>query len=60
MLSKISSPSKNELLRKITSTNSMKISVVEVFSKTDKPTINKEIDRLLRKGHFSVIFIDGG
>ena len=27
--------------------------------KSNKPILNKEIDRLLRNGHFSVIFIDG-
>ena len=38
----------------------VKFEVVEVFSMKDKPTINKFYDRYMRKGHFSVMFIEGG
>ncbi len=40
-------------------TNS-KFEVIEVFSMKDKPTLNKLFDQYMRKGHFSVMFIDGG
>ena len=40
-------------------TNS-KFEVIEVFSIKDKPTLNRLFDQYMRKGHFSVMFIDGG
>ncbi len=40
-------------------TNS-KFEVIEVFSMKDKPTLNRLFDQYMRKGHFSVMFIDGG
>ena len=33
--------------------------VVEVFSKKDKPNINRIFDDHIRSGHFSVLFIEG-
>ena len=40
-------------------TNS-KFEVIEVFSMKDKPNLNRLFDQYMRKGHFSVMFIDGG
>jgi len=37
-----------------------KFEVIEVFSMKDKPTLNRLFDQYMRKGHFSVMFIDGG
>jgi len=38
----------------------VKFEVVEVFSMKDKPTLNKTFDHFIRKGHFTVLFIEGG
>jgi len=40
-------------------TNS-KFEVIEVFSMKEKTNLNKLFDQYMRKGHFSVMFIDGG
>jgi len=38
-----------------------KFEVIEVFSTSDKQSINKTFDRYHKQnGHFSVMFIDGG
>jgi len=62
MISKTISPqSKTQLLTVIQKLKpSTKFEIVEVFSGSDKQTINKLFDRYLKqKGHFSVMFIDG-
>ena len=52
---------KSELIRSINQLPSnIKFDVIEVFSMKDKPTLNRLFDQYLRKGHFSVMFIDGG
>ena len=62
MISSTNQPkSKTELVRFINKLPpNVKFEVVEVFSMKDKPTINKFYDRDMRKGHFSVMFIEGG
>ena len=61
----ISSPhapkNKSELIRSINQLPSnIKFDVIEVFSKNDKATVNLLFDQYVRKGHSSVMFIDGG
>ena len=62
MISSTNTPkSKTQLVQSINKLPSnVKFEVVEVFSMKDKPTINQFYDRYMRKGHFSVIFIEGG
>tara|TARA_B100000683_G_C12194051_1_gene433831 strand:+ start:161 stop:349 length:189 start_codon:yes stop_codon:yes gene_type:complete len=62
VISSTSKPkSKTELVRSINKLPSnVKFEVVEVFSMKDKPTINKTFDQHIRKGHFTVMFIEGG
>ncbi len=62
MISSTNQPkSKTELVRSINKLPpNIKFEVVEVFSMKDKPTINKFYDQYMRKGHFSVMFIEGG
>lgn len=62
MISSTNSPkTKNQLVQSINKLPpNVKFEVVEVFSMKDKPTINKFYDRYMRKGHFSVMFIEGG
>jgi len=52
--------SKTELVRSINKLpNNVKFETIEVFSMKDKPTINKSFDNHIRKGHFTVLFIEG-
>lgn len=37
-----------------------KFQIIEVLSMKDKPILNRLFDQYMRKGHFSVMFIDGG
>ena len=62
MISSTNQPkSKTELVRSINKLPpNVKFEVVEVFSMKDKPTINKFYDQYTRKGHFSVMVIEGG
>lgn len=62
MISSTNNPkSKTELVRSINKLPSnVKFETVEVFSMKDKPTINKTFDNQIRKGHFTVLFIEGG
>jgi len=62
MISTTNKPkSKTELVRSINKLPSnVKFEVVEVFSMKDKPTMNKTFDHHIRKGHFTVMFIEGG
>ena len=62
MISSTNQPkSKTELVRSINKLPpNVKFEVVEVFSMKDKPTINKFYDQYMRKGHFLVMFIEGG
>jgi hypothetical protein len=59
MLSKTTKLSKSELIRKLQSITDNKIGVIEVFDRNDKSKVVGEFDRLLRNGHFSIIFIGG-
>ena len=49
----------NEMMSDLSERNK-KVIKVEVFSMKHKPTINQLYDRYMRKGHFSVMFIEGG
>lgn len=59
MLSKFFQPSKNEIVKKLNSTNSNKISVVEVIDRNSRGELVREIDKKLIKGNLSVILIEG-
>ena len=59
MLSKFFQPSKNEIVKKLNSTNSNKISVVEVIDRNSRGELVREIDKKLVKGNLSVILIEG-
>ena len=59
MLSKTVKLSKGDLVRKIQSVSDTKIGIIEVFDKNDKNKVVSEFDRLMRNGHFSVIFVGG-
>ena len=59
MLSKFFQPSKSELVRKLNSTNSNKISVIEVIDRNSRGELVREIDKKLVKGNLSVILIEG-
>jgi hypothetical protein len=62
MISSTNTPkTKPQLLQSINKLPpNVKFEVVEVFSMKDKTTINQFYDRYMRKGHFSVMFIEGG
>ena len=62
MISSTHAPkNRSKLMRSINQLPSnIKFDVIEVFSKNDKATINRLFDQYVRKGHFSVMFIDGG
>ena len=62
MISSTHAPkNKSELIRSINQLPSnIKFDVIEVFSMKDKPTLNRLFDQYVRKGHFSVMFINGG
>ena len=62
MISTTNKPkSKTDLVRSINKLPSnVKFEVVEVFSMKDKPIMNKTFDDHIRKGHFTVMFIEGG
>ena len=59
MLSKFFQPSKSELVRKLNSTNSNKISVIEVIDRNSRGELVREIDKKLVRGNLSVILIEG-
>jgi len=59
MLSKFFQPSKGEIVKKLNSTNSNKISVVEVIDRNSRGELVREIDKKLVKGNLSVILIEG-
>ena len=58
MLSKFFQPSKSELVRKLNSTNSNKISVIEVIDRNSRGELVREIDKKLVRGNLSVILIE--
>ena len=62
MISTTQSPkTKTQLVQQIGKLPSnSKFETVEVFSMKDKPTLNKTFDHVMRKGHFTVLFIEGG
>ena len=62
MISLTKSPKgKSELVRSINQLpTNVKFEVVEVYSMKDKPKMNKTFDSVMRKGPFTVLFIDGG
>ena len=58
MLSKITTPkSKCELIKSIQSIRNPKIEVIDVFDRSDKQKLNQHFDKMIMKGHFSIIFI---
>jgi len=48
---------KQQLLRFVQSLKSPKIACVDVLSRDDKASMQKEFDAMLRQGSFSVLFI---
>ena len=58
MLSLIKTPTnKSELIKSIQSISNPKIEVVDVFSRSDKRKLNQHFDKMIVKGHFSIVFI---
>ena len=58
MLSKITIPkTKSELLKSIQNLRNPRIEVLEVWDRSDKIKLNQQIDKMIVKGHFSVIFL---
>ena len=58
MLSKLTTPkSKSQLIKSIQSIPNPKIEVVDVFDRSDKQKLNQYFDKMIVKGHFSIIFI---
>lgn len=58
MLGKITTPkSKSELLKSIQILRNPKIEVLEVWDRSDKTKLNQQLDKMIVKGHFSVIFL---
>ena len=58
MLSKLTTPkSKSELIKSIQSIPNPKIEVIDVFDRSDKQKLNQLFDKMIVKGHFSIIFI---
>lgn len=57
MISGLTKPNKNDLIKSLSKMRNPTISVVEVFDRSDKTEIMKVFDKLVLKGHFSVIFI---
>jgi len=58
MLSKLTTPkSKSELIKSIQSIPNPKIEVIDVFDRSDKQKLNQHFDKMIVKGHFSVILI---
>ena len=58
MLSKITTPkTKSELLKSIQTLKSPKIEVLEIWDRSDKTKLNQQFDKMIVKGHFSVIFL---
>jgi hypothetical protein len=57
MISGITKPNKNDLIKSLSKMRNPTINIVEVFDRTDKIKVMKMFDRLVSKGHFSVILI---
>ena len=58
MLSKIKIPkTKSELLKSIQTLRNPKIEVLEVWDRSDKTKLNQQFDKMIVKGHFSVMFL---
>ena len=57
MISGLSKPNKNDLIKSLSKMKKPTISVVEVFDRSDKTEIMKMFDKMILKGHFSVILI---
>jgi len=57
MISGLSKPNKNDLIKSLSKMRNPTISVVEVFDRSDRTEILKMFDKLVSKGHFSVILI---
>jgi len=58
MLGKITIPkTKSELLKSIQIVRNPKIEVLEVWNRSDKTKLNQQFDKMIVKGHFSVIFL---
>ena len=57
MISTIKKPTKTELIKNIQNLKNPNIEVFEVFKKSDKVLINQKLDRLINKGHFSIIIV---
>jgi len=59
MISNVSSPNKQELLRNISSLRNPSIQTFEVLSKDDIKDVTKTINEHLRKSSVSVVVIRG-
>ena len=58
ILSKITTPkTKSELLKSIQTLKSPKIEVLEIWDRSDKTKLNQQFDKMIVKGHFSVMFL---
>ena len=58
MLSKITTPkTKSEILKSIQIVRNPKIEVLEVWGRSDKTKLNQQFDKMIVKGHFSVMFL---
>jgi hypothetical protein len=57
MISGLIEPNKNNLSKTISKMKNPTIKVIEVFDRSDRSTVLREFDKLISKGHFSVILI---
>ena len=58
MLSKITTPkTKSELLKSIQNLRNPRIEALEVWDRSDKTKLNQQFDKMIVKGHFSVMFL---
>ena len=58
MLGKITTPkTKSELLKSIQTLKNPKIEVLEIWDRSDKTKLNQQFDKMIVKGHFSVMFL---
>jgi len=58
MLGTVTTPkSKSELIKSIQSISNPKFEVIDVFNRSDKQKLNQHFDKMIVKGHFSIILI---
>ena len=58
MLGKITTPTNRmDLIKSIQSLKNPQIEVMEVLDRSDKTKLNQQFDKMIVKGHFSVIFL---